>query len=127
MTDATAENELREALMSGVNTFDLDDKTLLRMQEDVVSPYYRGMIPKCTRIDVPFLNKFLQREVGNIFAGLGQQLVVLTRRNDIDERHMLMEGVGIVRSAQTRILYLRGSKSVITRMLLNRDKTKSGK
>ena len=120
MSDTT-EDALRDALMAQANTYNLDKATLARMREDVVEPYYRGMIPKAARIDVPFLNKFLLRECGSIFAGMGQQLSAVTYRNDLDERHMLLDGVGLVRSAQRRILYLRGGNSVWAKMMDNKE------
>ena len=120
MSDTT-EDELRDALMAQASTYNLDKQTLARMREDVVETFYRGMIPKAARIDIPFLNKFLMRECGSIFAGMGQQFMSISYRNDIDERHMLLDGLGLVRSAQRRILYLRGGNSVWAKMMENKE------
>ncbi len=114
----SAEDELREALVeSAAPTTKLDDTALLRMREDVVPKTYRGLVQKCTRIDAPFLNVFLMREVGNIFTRLGQDLIALSRKPGLDETHRLIEGYMRVRAAQRRILYLRGGKSVSVKMM----------
>ena len=117
MTDTT--DELRTALMMAENPFAIDKRTLERMRHDNIDRYDRGVmqIPKCTRIDVPWLNMFLMRETGEIFAGLGQRMVAITRHNSLDEPHMLSDGVALVRHAQSRILYLKGSKNLLTRMI----------
>ena len=114
----SAEDELREALVeSSAPTTKLDDSALLRMREDVVPKTYRGLVQKCTRIDAPFLNVFLMREVGNIFTRLGQDLIALSHKPGLDETHRLIEGYMKVRAAQRRILYLRGGKSVSVKMM----------
>ena len=112
----STEDDLREAVVIASQK-KLDAPTLLRMREDVVPATYRGLVRKCTRLDVPFLNPFLLRECGNILAGLGQALVATTHKNHLDETHQLLDGYHLVRNAQSRILYLRGGKSVAVSIL----------
>lgn len=112
------ENDLVEALVAGSDRFPrMDKKTVTRMREDVVHATMRGIVPRALRIDVPLLNQMLLRETGNILAGLGQRLMALTHEKHLDEEHKLSQAVYLVREAQSRILYLRGGKSAIQKML----------
>lgn len=114
----STESDLVEAMVAASEKFPrMDRKTILRMREDAVNPFMRGIVPKALRIDVPLLNKILLRETANILAGLGQRLMALTHEKHLDEEHQLSQAVQLVREAQSRILYLRGGKSVTQKIL----------
>ena len=114
----SVEADLVEAMVASTERFPrMTKKEILRMREDVVHSTMRGIVPRGVRIDVPMLNPFLLRETGNILAGLGQRLMALTHEKHLDDEHKLSQAVFLVREAQSRILYLRGGKSVLQKML----------
>lgn len=114
----SVEADLVEAIVARTDKAGrVDRNTVLRMREDKVSPYMRKMLPRRSRVNVPLLNSLLLRETGNILAGLGQRLMVVSRSEDLDEEAQLRRALSFIREAQTRILYLSGGKSVLVKML----------
>ena len=119
----SVEADLVEAMVAQSDPFPkMDKRAMLRMREDIVHPMMRGVVPRAARIDVPFQNRVLLRETGNILAGLGQRLMAITHAKHLDEEHQLSAAVQMVREAQSRILYLRGGKSVLQKILDEQNK-----
>lgn len=105
---SNVENELREALWSAPPRH---DDAPCPVSEDALNAYDRKFIRKGTRLEIPMLNRFLLRGVGHVIAGLGQQLVAISHRNELTERACLLEAAYAIRVAQGKILDLRQGRT----------------